>query len=79
MLIRFYMSPPANPGGLAFNRGRNRKDRSDPTFSIAPIRHGVNGTDEVREVLNRSGDLALGDAEPERSRDRKGANYAERR
>jgi hypothetical protein len=51
MLVRFYMSPPANPGGLAFSRPRNRKDRSDFDFSIAPIHHIVNGTYQEKSTI----------------------------
>src|SRR5580700_8374755 len=54
MLVRFYMSPPANPGGLAFSRRRNRKDRSDSTFSIAPIRQRVNGTEEGKSAIRKT-------------------------
>jgi hypothetical protein len=54
MLVRFYMSPPANPGGLAFSRPRNRKDRSDSILSIAPIRHGVNGTGDGKSSIGNS-------------------------
>jgi hypothetical protein len=52
MLVRFYMSPPANPADWLSVDLENRKDRSDSILSIAPIRHRVNGT-HVEKSTNR--------------------------
>jgi hypothetical protein len=38
MLIRFYMSPPANPGGLAYKSVEIEDTGSDSKFSMDRLR-----------------------------------------
>ena len=52
ILARFYMSPPANPGGLAFKRRRwNQKTGPDSTFSLLPADILVNSSDRLYERI----------------------------
>jgi len=50
MLARFYMSPPANPSGLAYQSVSKSKYRSDFNFSVAPFEKGVNGTADGKRI-----------------------------
>jgi hypothetical protein len=51
MLTRFYMSPPANPSGSAYQSVSKSKYRSDSNFSVAPFQKAVNSTAVIRRII----------------------------